>query len=228
MTSLPVRHHTPPIRRTLAALVAFQCWGCGPPTGPEPPRVGTAAATSSSQAPVDRTHDLVPLALPEVLPAAVYTRSAPVSLVDEHGTPLVVLAGHHTRLTLLHTWADRAEVRCEVCPEPVEGWVQTRLLMPTDHEGTTAERQDPRLALALVAADLRRAAEAGTAVAGHDLDPDQRSQLLALLDQGLAERDSEALAPSFGQALAHDTGSLRLRLRPTGWEVVALDLTTRD
>lgn len=213
----------------LAALLLVPLAGLGPGCGAPPdPTAGAPGAAQSPQPPDALTRDLPPLDLPEALPAQVYTRIAPVSVVDEHGAPRTVLSGHHVRLTLLHTWADRAEVRCEVCPSPLEGWVQTRVLMPAEHMASEAERADPRLALAIAAEDLRRAAEGTGPVAGRDLDPSQRRLLVGLLDHGLAEGEGEALAPSFGEVYARGGGSVELRQGPTGWVVRAMDLPQRD
>ena len=213
------------LRPPAALLLAL---GCSPPSGSSPPGTSGPRGAEPSPAPDAHTLDLTALPLPEPLPAQVWTRLAPVSLVDEHGSPRAVLSGHHTRLTLLHTWADRAEVRCEVCPTAQEGWVQTRVLLPAGHEPSPAERADPRLALALVAADLRRSAENGEPVAGRDLDAAERRLLVSLLDQGLAEHEGEALAPSFGEVYARGVGSVEFRLRPAGWEVTAMDLPVGD
>lgn len=167
---------------------------------------------------------LAPLPLPDQLPATVYTRTAPASLVDERGTPLQVLTGHHTRLELRHLLRERALVACLHCPTPTEGWIQASRLMPPDHQPSQAELDDERLALALFVAQLRRELERDGSFPELEPDKAQREILLRLMDQGFAREDREALAPASGGAYAREGASIRLRVGPSGWRVLELEL----
>ncbi len=93
------------------------------------------------------------LALPDVLPFTARTRASPITLVDQHGAPLLVLEALGVELEVERTLAERAFVRCTGCRAEVEGWVQKRALLPVGGDGATA--QD-----ALI---LAAASQAGTA-----------------------------------------------------------------
>ncbi len=174
---------------------------------------------------VDPNSQLQALALPSELPAPVWTRTAPASLVDERGGPLQVLRGHHTRLELRYAYADRALVYCGLCQRPVEGWIQSSIIMPEGHEPTREDLADDRLSLALYAAQLRRAALAGQPLPGWEGPSPPTEALISLLDLGFARQDDRAIAPASGAALATGQGTLRLALGAAHWSVAGLDLS---
>ena len=213
---------------SLLVLIGVLAMACAPPATPEPPTQQQAqegvSVMPAGTPRVDDARTLVPLTLPELTPAAVYTRTAPASLVDERGTPLQVLTGHHTRLELLHAYKDRAHVACTHCPTPAEGWVQRNLLMPADHEPSDEELADERLSLALYVAGLRRTLEREGSFP--DLQPGEEEQalLLRIMDQGFVVEEREAMAPASGGAYARDGTSIRLRRGPETWRVKAVEL----
>lgn len=52
------------------------------------------------------------------------TTSAPVTIVDDYGKPLVVIQGSGVAVTVLGEEPIRKRVLCTGCPAVVEGWVQ--------------------------------------------------------------------------------------------------------
>jgi hypothetical protein len=209
----------------LAALAPLQ--GCGAPEGPAPRAPSTQPTQAGAPAGtprIDSARDLPPLPLPDLLPVTVYTRTAPVSLVNERGEPLSILTGHHTRLELRHSYKDRALVACELCPSPVEGWVQLNMLMPSDHQPSDEELRDPRLSLALYAAALRGGLEREGSMPGYQPDEDQRALLLRLMDQGFVEEQGRAMAPAAGRAYLREGAAIRLESSDGQWTVRAVEL----
>ncbi len=205
----------------LLALLA-----CNPPSGPEPPLPDEQPAQTLTppETTQDDSRDFAPIALPQTLPAAVFTRTAPVSLVDERGAPLGVLTGHGAKLELRHALADRALVACVVCTEPVEGWVQTNLIMPEGHQPSDEESADPQLALALYAIQLRGAMEQGEPVAGLEADAAQRQLLLGAMDHGFAIEGRKAMAPASGLVYASLGVSVLVRMGLEGWYLREVEL----
>ncbi len=213
LTLLLVACHPPPLREVAPPEPAVQ---------DEPTAAVPAATLPPAEGPDEAAFSKVPL--PELLPATVYTRTAPASLVDERGTPLQVLTGHHTRLELRHIVKERALVACELCPTPTEGWIQVHKLMPADHLPTDAELADERLELALYVAALRRALEGDGTFPDREPSDAERTLLLRLMDQGFAWEDREAMAPASGGAYAREGASILLRRKPDGWKVKAVEL----
>ena len=209
---------------SLAVIAAIGLSCAPPPPAQAPTREQATQAPKAGTARIDDAHDLHALALPEALPATVYTRTAPTSLVDERGTPLQVFTGHHTRLELLHIFKDRAQVACRLCPTPAEGWVQINMIMPSNHDPSPGEQEDERLALALYAASLRYDLEQGGSFPNLQPTNDQRTLLLRLLDQGFAREERDAIAPASGGAYAQEGASIKLRLGPDGWRVHTVEL----
>ncbi len=206
--------------------------GCGTAAPAAQPGTASDAASAAQQgAPAAPTpapsslEELGPLPMPQTLPAEVYTRTAPASLVDERGAPLQVLTGHHTLLELRHVLGERALVACRHCPTPVEGWIQTRRLMPADHAPTPAEQSDEQLELASYVVGLRVALERDGVFP--DLDPSavQRETLLRIMDQGFVREEREAMAPASGGAYAREGASIRLRRGPDGWRVKQVEFS---
>ena len=222
-----------PTRRSLRLPVLFglMALACAPPAGPEPSSQGQleqaqqqAQGLPAGTPRADSARDLQVLEFPSVLPTTVYTRTAPTSLVDERGTPLQVLTGHHTRLELMHVFKDRAQVACTLCPTPAEGWLQLNMIMPSVHSPSPEELADDRLALALYVADLRQALEQSGSFPDRQPSPDERALLLRIMDQGFAVEDREAMAPASGGAYAREGASIRLRRGPETWRVKAVEL----
>jgi hypothetical protein len=220
-----------PSATALLVALAILTVSCAPPPGPEPSPTSQGDQAHIPRDPLppgtprsDGARDLEILPLPSQTPVTVYTRTAPTSLVDERGTPLQVLTGHHTRLELLHTYKDRAQVACRLCPTPAEGWIQANMIMPADHEPSEAERGDDRLDLALFVAQLRRTLAAEGTFPELTPTDEQRELLLRLMDQGFALQDREALAPASAGAYAREGASIRLRRGPDGWRVKAVEL----
>jgi hypothetical protein len=209
-------------RRALALSAAWMM-GCAPPA-PQQTTARPPQAEAPADAPADAEAPRPPLGQPSALPATVYTRTAPVSVVDERGTPLQVLAGHHTRLELQQVLRTRSLVRCELCPTPVTGWVQTDRLMAAEHDPSPAELDDERLALSLYATQLRRELEADGRFPGLEPDQAQRARLLRLLDQGFAREGRDAMAPASGGAYALEGAAIRLRLGREHWAVKDVEL----
>ena len=89
------------------------------------------------------------LPLPDALPFTARTRSTPATLVDQRGSPLLVLEALGVEVVVERTLADRAYVRCTGCRAELDGWLQKRILLPVDG---TAETQQDTLVLGAVAA----------------------------------------------------------------------------
>jgi hypothetical protein len=209
---------------TVLIALSMALAACTPPEGPEPALPGEQPAEPAQpqgSPRVDPFADIAPLPLPSPLPAAVYTRAAPASLVNERGAPKQVLSGHHTLLELRHHHKDRALVACRICPEPVEGWIQVNMLMSPEHLGDQSEHEDDRLGLALYAAELRRSLQQQGSFPGHEPSEAERELLLQLLDQGFVREEDRAIAPASGEALSALGASIQLARTQDGWEVVA-------
>ncbi len=208
------------LQRILCPLLTLGVTSCSEPAPGTP---GPIAMDPAAQAP-DPADELAVLSMPSELPATVYTRIAPVSIVDERGVPLQVLTGDHTRLELAQVLRERALVSCQLCPNPVEGWIQVSRLMPAGYLPAPAELADEKLALALFAAQLRRELESGAEVDGLELDRAQRETLMRVVDQGFLRQEREAIAPASGGAYAREGSSVRLRFGPEGWYVKKVEL----
>jgi len=106
---------------------------CFPPEGPppdaEPGRTVNGAFDPRGFAPQNA---LEALDLPEKPPFSAWTRTAPLSLVDESGAHVTLLSGHGTRVEVTHLLKARALVRCTGCETPAEGWLQREVLRPAD------------------------------------------------------------------------------------------------
>jgi len=208
-----------------ATLLQVHAHGCLPGTQNDQTPAAEQAAAVAPPPGRDSVDRLRTLEMPQTLPATVYTRTAPASLVDERGAPLQVLTGHHTRLELRHVLGERALVACRHCPTPVEGWIQTRRLMPTDHQPSRADLDDEQLELASFVLVLRRALEQDGVFP--DLEPteSQRETLLRIMDQGFVREEQEAIAPASGGAYARESASIRLRRGPDGWRVKQVEFS---
>jgi hypothetical protein len=197
-----------------------ECWAPGVST----PALGAGPGLSSAQAPPpqggDASQGLAPLVLPQDLPAPVYTRSAPVSVVDERGSPMQIIKGHHTLLELRQVRGGGAQVSCEVCEIPVTGWVQTSRLMPEDHTPEAWELEDDRLALALFVIGLRRGLIDDGGLGDQEPGLGERRALLKLLDRGFERQGDRAVAPPGG---GDERPTIRLELGPEGWEIASAD-----
>lgn len=207
-------------------VVLFGLWACTPPEGPAPRSAGGPGDATSPAAPDPVVPTFTALALPDDLPAPVYSRTAPTSLVDEHGAPQQVLSGHHTLLELRHVQKDRALVACRVCVPPIEGWVQVSMLMPIDHQPEATEVGDETLALATYASSLRRGLVQTGTFPGVEPSDDERALLLRLLDQGFAREGDLAMAPASGAAYARERAAIHLKLGPAGWALDRVEWPT--
>jgi len=223
-----------------ATLLLVHAHGCLPPPpgsdpqsdttamGCSPPTPASQPGTQNDQTPVSQpvaTAALEMLVMPQTLPATVYTRTAPASLVDERGAPLQVITGHHTRLELRHVLGERALVACRHCPTPVEGWIQTRRLMPADHQPSQTDLDDEQLELASFVVGLRRALEQDGVFPDLEPSESQRETLLRIMDQGFVREEREAMAPASGGAYAREGASIRLRRGPDGWRVKQVEFS---
>lgn len=90
------------------------------------------------------------LVLPDTLPFTARTRVTPATLVDQHGSPLLVLEALGVEVVVERTLADRAYVRCTGCRAELDGWLQKRILLPV--EGDAATDHDRLILGAAVAA----------------------------------------------------------------------------
>jgi hypothetical protein len=205
----------------LALALTIACAPPAPREGPTPAAETVTIPTARKPPPAEAP--LPAVSLPEVLPATVFTRIAPVSVVDERGNPLQVLTGHHTRLELQQVLRARSLVRCELCPTPVTGWVQTDRLMAADHQPSPEEWADERLALSLYAAELRQGLQAEGRFPGLQPSQEQQALLLRLLEQGFAREDRDAMAPASGGAYAREGAAIRLRLGRERWAVKSVE-----
>lgn len=68
------------------------------------------------------TKALRPVPLPEA-PFTARTRLAPTTLVDKHGTPVLVLDAVGVEVQVARSLTDRVWVTCTGCRAPVEAWV---------------------------------------------------------------------------------------------------------
>jgi len=203
----------------LAALL-----GCFPPDGPEPRR---SSGRTPPPVPADDPLSLSPksfavLEFPTALPQPAWTRTAPLTLVDERGSPAGVVQGHHTRVQLQHLYADRALIQCSGCEQALRGWVQANTIMPEGHRGNAVERADPRLDLALYAAELRHAVRDGRQHAHLQQPPAKKELALSVLDQGFLEHEGSALAPPAAAAEGYAGPSIALRRLEEGWALKRL------
>lgn len=95
------------------ALEAAMVPGPDDPDGPEP-----EAAAATPDAPE-------PPAPPSMDPYAAHTVGGPLTVVDDVGQPLAVIATPHTPVVVLDEQEGlRRKVRCDTCTPPVEGWLQ--------------------------------------------------------------------------------------------------------
>lgn len=92
----------------------------------QPPGDGPPAA------PDQDPRRLEPLALPDTLPFTAWTRTTPITLVDEHGTPLLVLDAIGVEVEVQRLLVDRAWVTCTGCRAEVDAWVQRSALFAGD------------------------------------------------------------------------------------------------
>jgi hypothetical protein len=119
-----------------------------------------------------RTHQrLKSLHLPDSLPFDARTRTQPLTVVDEHGEPLLVIEALGVRIRIERLLADRAFGTCTGCRAEVTGWFQRRALLV----GSTADLATLNREEALVAW----------------ID----GQALAVLDHGVVGTGSSWLAP---------------------------------
>ena len=80
--------------------------------------------------PPPRTHErLKALALPETTPFEARTRTLPLTLVDEHGQPALVIEALGVQVTVERLLADRALATCTGCRGEVTGWFQRQGLI---------------------------------------------------------------------------------------------------
>jgi len=118
-----------PLARWALLLLCCAFMGCFPPEGP-PPDADDGRSVNGAFDPTGFApqNAMQTVDLPEKVPFTAWTRTAPLSLVDESGTHVALISGHGTRVEVTHLLKARALVRCTGCETPVEGWLQREVL----------------------------------------------------------------------------------------------------
>lgn len=117
----------------LLALLA--CWSPDPTLAPTlPPAEGDPVEDAPDEpvavdgvAPDEPPEEPPPPEPPEATPFdeyVAYTTASPVSIVDEQGRPLAIIAKVGTPLEVQTEEEIRTRVYCATCSPPAEGWVQ--------------------------------------------------------------------------------------------------------
>ena len=90
--------------------------------------------------PETRGDELPALQLPEP-PFTARSRIRPVTVVDKHGAPAVVLTAIGVELEVQQLLPDRALVSCTGCRAPVEGWVQRSAIWVPGAEASSHDEE---------------------------------------------------------------------------------------
>ena len=208
-------------RALIGALLLSACFPPegstpGPPGGTDGPPPGAAATLPNEL--------LRPLPFPQAAPTDAWTRTAPATLVNEHGEQVQVLTGHHTHLQVTRLFPDRALVKCDACRAPVEGWIQRALIMPRAYVGTAEEQASADHSLALFVARIRRSARLGQIPPGLDSLPEPLDDFTRLLDRGFQLERNRAVAPPWGDDAGYRGPSAVLLRETAGWQFQSLEL----
>lgn len=121
-------------------LLLLACWQPGDYTPPQPENLPPPAADPALEAAMVPGPDdpdgpereaaaapdaPEPPAPPSMDPYAAHTVGGPLTVVDDVGQPLAVIATPHTPVVVLDEQEGlRRKVRCDTCTPPVEGWLQ--------------------------------------------------------------------------------------------------------
>ncbi len=105
--------------------------------------------------PPPRTHQrLAPLPLPDVVPFRARSRILPLTVVDEHGQPLLVIEALGVEFTIERLLADRAYGSCSGCRAEVTGWFQRKGLLVSETVADAALSREESLVAWLDSQDL--------------------------------------------------------------------------
>lgn len=203
----------------LGCLTALGLASCGMDPGTGKPATGPQGQPQAELSPLL----LEALPLPAALPFDAWTRTAPITLVNERGEGVLVVPGHHMRLKVLRRLPVRALVACAGCRSPVEGWIQNEMLMPAGHTGRAGEWDDSRLSLALYAEKMRQSLLTGSRPGGLDEPGITDTELIALLDHGLRADLTKAFSPPWAREPGFQGWTLILTLESGAWTFGSLE-----
>ncbi len=193
-----------------------------PPEGSTPTLPGGTAGPLPAAPGQPQDAVLAPVPFPVPVPVEAWTRTAPVTLVNERGEQVKVLKGYHTHLRVQRLLADRVLVTCSGCRSSISGWIQRELVIPPGYKGTDREIQSRQLSLALFAAEARRLVLAGVPPAGLNELPSDPDSLITLLDNGFSLDEYRAFSPPWAKEEAYQGSRADLLYDSDGWHFSSL------